>query len=741
MLCKQLEIVLKQSFNLAYEHGKSMVEPSHLLQALMGQSDVKKTLKKININAKQIHQHLANHMVSKKIVALDDIEPSPTVQRIIKRTFYQCQSSQASQITTIQILVAVLLENDPDVDQTIQHFAINKSQMIQNLRIQPSQLPPLEVDELDTETNQKSILETYTVNLNHLVTKGSINQIFSRTEEMHQIIQVIHHKIKSNALIIGEPGVGKTALVEGLAWNIVKKNAPEGLLKYEVLRLDIADLVAGTKYRGEFEQRLRSLVLEAQCQENVILFIDEIHNIVGAGKTNDSTLDASNILKPLLTDENIRVLGATTPSEYTACLKMENAFTRRFQTLSVREPDFDETYTILMGVKKQFEAYHRIKYKSKIIRKIIMLTNQFMKSRHQPDKAIDMMDSIGAKKQLEKKQTMEVNETDVTKMIAHFTDIPHDRITEQASSQLVNLKQQLSKTLVGQTDCIEKLTQQMQLSQVGLNDHNKPTSFLLVGPTGVGKTECCLQLAKCCEIPVVRFDMSEYKEAHTVAKWIGSPPGYIGSERGGLLTEKIQQYPQALLLIDEIEKAHPDVLNILLQVMDYGTLKDSQGTAIDFRQVTIMMTSNVGSDAFERRNVGFAKQIPDQQVSRCVDKAFIAEFRSRIDQILIFKPLPQKALYQIIDQQLSHLKQQLAVKKINLHVNLQVKQYLFDQAKRVNLGARPIKKLIDQWIKQPIAVDMLNGQLTRDGKAEFIYKQERPTLIACKASTKSLEIA
>jgi len=660
-------------------------------------------------------------------------EISMALQRVIQRAAIHVQSSGKKDILGINLLVALFNEQESFVNYLLQSHGVEKFDVVKMIAHgidRPVNSEPSINDQIRDELGEKqqakqSALEEYCLNLNREVELNRIDPIIGRTEEIERVAQILSRRRKNNPLLVGEAGVGKTAIAEGLAYRIVKGEVPDVLKKATVFSLDLASLLAGTKYRGDFEQRLKAVMKELTAYNDdgkgeAILFIDEIHTIMGAGATSGGSMDASNLLKPALSSGRLRCIGSTTYEEYRKHIEKDAAFSRRMQKVDVNEPTLEDTYKILIGLRSKFEEHHHVKFSNAIIKLIVDLGNKHITDRKNPDKSIDILDEVGAMIRIlpEQKRHTNVTKKDVETIVAAMAKIPKMSVHSDEKEKLKNLKSNLKLLIFGQDDAVEKVADSILLSRSGLGHEQKPIgSFLFTGPTGVGKTELARQLARELGVHLERFDMSEYMEKHSVAKLIGAPPGYVGHEGGGLLTDVMKKHPHAVLLLDEIEKAHPDVFNILLQIMDHGTLTDSHGRSTDFRNVVIIMTSNAGAKEMESGSIGINKETGAQSFKRdqAIKNFFTPEFRNRLDAIVHFNKLGDNQVLKIVDKFLIQLETRLAEKNVELKVDDSARKHLAKIGFDPQMGARPLARIIDTEIKKPLSHEILFGKLEKGG--------------------------
>jgi ATP-dependent Clp protease ATP-binding subunit ClpA len=582
-------------------------------------------------------------------------------------------------------------------------------------------------DDTETESQSKSALESYAVNLNQMATKGKIDPLIGRKDEIDRTLQVLCRRRKNNPLFVGEAGVGKTALAEGLAKRIVDGEVPEVIADAVIYSLDLGSLLAGTKYRGDFEKRLKAVLTQLKKQPNSILFIDEIHTIIGAGAASGGAMDASNLIKPVLASGELKCIGSTTYQEYRGIFEKDRALARRFQKIDVPEPSVEEAIQILDGLRSRFEEHHDVKFTRQALRSAVELADRYINERHLPDKAIDVIDEAGATQRLlpVSKRKKTISAKDIEVVVAKIARIPPKQVSTSDIEGLRNLERDLKLVVYGQDEAITMLASAIKMARAGLGVDQKPIgSFLFSGPTGVGKTEVCRQLAKIMGIELLRFDMSEYMERHTVSRLIGAPPGYVGYDQGGLLTEEINKHPHAVVLLDEIEKAHPDVFNLLLQVMDHGTLTDTNGRKADFRNVILIMTTNAGAEMMARPSIGFTQQDHTTDGMEMIKKTFTPEFRNRLDAIVQFKSLDPTTISHVVDKFLYELENQLAEKKVIMHVDELARKWLAERGYDAKMGARPMARVIKENIKKPMAEELLFGQLANGGKVEVTVEND-----------------
>jgi ATP-dependent Clp protease ATP-binding subunit ClpA len=680
------------------------------------------------------------------VAGSDEIDTQPTLgfQRVIQRAILHVQSSGKKEVTGANVLVAIFGEKDSHAVFFLQRQGITRldvvnfiSHGITKATTQGSSKPETEQTETENESSAPGgALENFTQNLNQMALTGKIDPLIGREKELERVIQTLCRRRKNNPLLVGEAGVGKTAIAEGLARRIVEGRVPEILAGASVYALDMGSLLAGTKYRGDFEQRLKAVLKQLLDNPNAILFIDEIHTLIGAGAASGGTLDASNLLKPALSSGGLKCIGATTYQEFRGVFEKDHALSRRFQKIDVTEPSVEETVSILRGLKSRFEEHHGVKYSTAAISSAAELSAKYINDRHLPDKAIDVIDEAGAAQRIlpKSRQKKIIGKTEIEEIVATIARIPSQHVSSDDRTALRNLDRDLKSVVFGQDDAIDALARAIKMSRSGLGNPQKPIgAFLFSGPTGVGKTEVARQLAYCMGIELIRFDMSEYMERHAVSRLIGAPPGYVGFDQGGLLTEAVTKKPHAVLLLDEIEKAHPDIFNILLQVMDHGTLTDNNGRKADFRNVVIVMTTNAGAEALQKSSIGFTtnKQAGDEMAE--IKRLFSPEFRNRLDATISFKALDSEIILRVVDKFLMQLEVQLHDKKVEAIFTDALRAWLAEKGFDPLMGARPMARLIQDAIRSALADELLFGRLANGGrvtidldsddKVKLVYEQ------------------
>jgi ATP-dependent Clp protease ATP-binding subunit ClpA len=730
MIAQELEVSLHMAFVEARQKRHEFITVEHLLLALLDNPTAAEVLRACGANMDELRKNLTQHIAEQtpRIAADREVDTQPTLgfQRVIQRAILHVQSSGKKEVTGANVLVAIFGEKDSHAVYFLQQQGITRLDVVNFISHGITKTPQPASGKSDQENEQEgqaetsnSPLDTFTQNLNTLALAGKIDPLIGRDKELERVIQTLCRRRKNNPLLVGEAGVGKTAIAEGLARRIVEGNVPDLLAKATVYALDMGALLAGTKYRGDFEQRLKAVLKQLADNPNAILFIDEIHTVIGAGAASGGTLDASNLLKPVLSSGQLKCIGATTYNEYRGVFEKDHALSRRFQKIDVTEPSVEETVEILKGLKTRFEAHHSVKYTSNALTTAAELSARYINDRHLPDKAIDVIDEAGAAQRIapKGKQKKVIGKTEIEEIIAKIARIPPRTVSTDDRSALANLDRDLKAVVFGQDKAIDALAAAIKMARSGLGNPQKPIgSFLFSGPTGVGKTEVARQLAYCMGIELIRFDMSEYMERHAVSRLIGAPPGYVGFDQGGLLTEAITKKPYSVLLLDEIEKAHPDIFNILLQVMDHGTLTDNNGRKADFRNVVIIMTTNAGAESLARASMGFTqtKQAGDEM--EAIKRMFTPEFRNRLDAIISFRALDHDIILRVVDKFLMQLEEQLQEKKVEPLFTQKLKEHLAKKGFDPLMGARPMARLIQDTIRRALADELLFGRLAHGGK-------------------------
>lgn len=740
MLSKELEVTLNLAFKEAREQRHEFMTVEHLLLALLDNPTAAKVLRACGADLNALRRELTDFIQERSPLLPEDedrdTQPTLGFQRVLQRAVFHVQSSGKKEVNGANVLVAIFGEREShavyllnqqsiarlDVVNCISHGISKVSDDDSNEDINSA--PEEEGGQPDSSNNA---LTAYTTNLNEQAEKGKIDPLIGRQDEVERTIQILCRRRKNNPLFVGEAGVGKTAIAEGLAKKIVDEEIPEVLAESTIYALDLGALLAGTKYRGDFEKRLKNVLAQLQREEGAILFIDEIHTIIGAGAASGGVMDASNLIKPMLASGELKCIGSTTYQEYRGIFEKDRALARRFQKIDVGEPSEDESVKILQGLKSRFEEHHEVRYTNQALRSAVELTNRYINDRHLPDKAIDIIDEAGARQRLlppsKRRKTIGVN--DIEEIVAKIARIPPKSVSTSDRNVLKNLERDLKMVVFGQNEAIESLAVAIKMSRSGLGNTEKPIgSFLFAGPTGVGKTEVTRQLARIMGIELIRFDMSEYMERHTVSRLIGAPPGYVGYDTGGLMTEAITKQPHAVLLLDEMEKAHPDVFNIMLQVMDHGTLTDANGRKADFRNVIVVMTTNAGADRISRASIGFTMQDHTGDAIEEIKRMFNPEFRNRLDAVIQFDALDPETISYVVDKFLVELETQLDGKKVSIDVDADARLWLAEHGYDLIMGARPMSRLIQEKIKKPLAEELLFGQLASGGNVVVTVKDD-----------------
>ncbi|MCS6945412.1 MAG: ATP-dependent Clp protease ATP-binding subunit ClpA [Sutterellaceae bacterium] len=735
MIAQELEVSLHMAFVEARQARHEFITVEHLLLALLDNPSAAEVLRACACNIEDLRKSLQNFIADNTPILPpnSDADTQPTLgfQRVIQRAIMHVQSTSngKKEVTGANVLVAIFGEKDSHAVYYLHQQGVTRLDVVNYISHGITKTPHSDEratkergeEERDQEHSreQSSALEQYTMNLNQLARDGKIDPLIGRETELERVIQVLCRRRKNNPLLVGEAGVGKTAIAEGLAWRIVKGEVPEVLERAVVYSLDMGALLAGTKYRGDFEQRLKAVLKQLKSNPNAILFIDEIHTLIGAGSASGGTLDASNLLKPALATGQLKCIGATTYNEYRGIFEKDHALSRRFQKIDIAEPTVAQTIEILKGLKSRFEEHHGVKYSAGAIQAAAELSAKYINDRHLPDKAIDVIDEAGAAQRIlplnKRKKT--IGKAEVEEIIAKIARIPPQTVSSDDRVALKNLERNLKNVVFGQDAAIEALAAAIKMARSGLGKPDKPIgAFLFSGPTGVGKTEVARQLAFTLGIELIRFDMSEYMERHAVSRLIGAPPGYVGFDQGGLLTEAISKKPHAVLLLDEIEKAHPDIFNILLQVMDHGTLTDNNGRKADFRNVIIIMTTNAGAELLNKRVIGFSNtREPGDEMAE-IKRIFTPEFRNRLDAIISFRPLDEEIILRVVDKFLMQLEDQLHEKKVDITFSDALRKHLAKKGFDPVMGARPMQRLIQDTIRKALADELLFGRLVNGGK-------------------------
>ncbi len=738
MLNQELELSLNMAFARAREHRHEFMTVEHLLLALLSNPSAREALEACTVDIVALRQEL-EAFIEQTTPVLPvseeerDTQPTLSFQRVLQRAVFHVQSSGRSEVAGANVLVAIFSEQESQAAYLLRKHEVSRLDVVNFIshgtrKDEPGQAPGTDNPVNEEQAGGEERMENFTTNLNQLARVGGIDPLIGRDKELERTIQVLCRRRKNNPLLVGESGVGKTAIAEGLAWRIVQGDVPEVMKDATIYSLDIGSLLAGTKYRGDFEKRFKALLKQLEQDNSSILFIDEIHTIIGAGAASGGQVDAANLIKPLLSSGKIRVMGSTTYQEFSNIFEKDRALARRFQKIDITEPSVDETVQILNGLKPKYEAHHDVRYTAKAIRAAVELAVKYINDRHLPDKAIDVIDEAGARARLMpvSKRKKTVNVADIESVVARIARIPEKSVSATDRDTLKTLGDRLKMLVFGQDNAIEALTEAIKMSRAGLGQDRKPVgSFLFAGPTGVGKTEVTVQLAKALGIELLRFDMSEYMERHTVSRLIGAPPGYVGFDQGGLLTDAVIKHPHAVVLLDEIEKAHPDVFNLLLQVMDNGMLTDNNGRKADFRNVVLVMTTNAGVRETERKSIGLIQQDNSTDAMEEIKKIFTPEFRNRLDNIIWFKHLDAVVIHQVVDKFIVELQAQLDAKGVSLEVTDEARHWLAEKGYDKAMGARPMARTVQENLKKPLANELLFGSLVDGGSVSVALDKEK----------------
>jgi ATP-dependent Clp protease ATP-binding subunit ClpA len=740
MLNKDLEISLNMAFRQAKDSRHEFMTVEHLLLALLDNPSSIEALRACGADMGKIRKELLDFIAETTPVIPDgeiERETQPTLgfQRVLQRAVFHVQSSGKSEVTGSNVLVAIFSEQESQAAYFLKKSDISRLDIVNFISHGISKIEhvdaPQTLDEVQIGEEEPRTIDNFATNLNEEAKKGNIDPLIGRSNELERTLQVLSRRRKNNPLFVGEAGVGKTAIAEGLANLVISDDAPEFLAETVIYSLDMGALLAGTKYRGDFEKRFKALLKELEDDGNAILFIDEIHTIIGAGAASGGMMDASNLIKPLLSSGKLRCMGSTTYQEYQSVFEKDRALARRFQKIDIVEPSVDDTTKILHGLKEKYESHHGIRYTNKALRAAAQLSAKYINERFLPDKAIDVIDEAGAKQQLvaASKRKKVINNSDIESIVAKMARIPEKSVSSTEKDSLKMLDRNLKMVVFGQDQAIDELTSVIRLSRAGLGSEQKPVgSFLFAGPTGVGKTEVTQQLAKSLGVELLRYDMSEYMEKHAVSRLIGAPPGYVGYEQGGLLTDAVIKHPHSVVLLDEIEKAHEDVYNILLQVMDHGTLTDNNGRKADFRNITLVLTTNAGAHEITRQSIGFKQQDQSIDAMAEINKTFSPEFRNRLDNIVWFNHLDEVVIQQVVDKFIVELQALLDEKGVSLELTKDARKWLAVNGYDKAMGARPMSRLIQEHLKKPLANELLFGDLTHGGVAKVGVKKDKLVL-------------
>ena len=749
MFSKELEQSIANLFDQAQDQNLEYLTIEHLLLMLISDYEVRQALETNDVNLATLRENLEEHVrdnTPTKVDAKKPVQPTLGFQRVLQRAVFHVQSSGKGVVKPINLLVAIFSEKESHSVFLLSKQGIGRLDIVSYISHGKPEGEQAEAasDSSDEESETEKVAANneleFLIDLNYLAESNKVDRLVGRQDEVERIIQILARRTKNNPLLVGESGVGKTAIAEGLAHLINSKDTPEFLHESKLYSLDIGALIAGTKYRGDFEKRLKSVLKFLDDQNNPILFIDEIHTIIGAGSASGGSLDVSNLLKPALGKGKLRCIGSTTFQEYRGVFNQNQALSRRFQKIDVLEPSVDECIQILDGLKTNYEDHHNVKYSNESINSAVTLSKRFLNDRFLPDKAIDLIDETGALLNISRKNSKKitVKQIDIEKTISKISKIPEQTISSQESINLQKLESDLKTVIFGQDAAIKSLVNAIKLSRAGLRDDNKTIgSFLFAGPTGVGKTEITNQLAHMMGIELVRFDMSEYMERHTVSRLIGAPPGYVGFDQGGLLTEAVVQNPHCVLLLDEIEKAHPDIFNLLLQIMDSGVLTDNNGRKADFRNVIVVMTTNAGADLLEKKSIGFSDQSNESDALLSLKKLFSPEFRNRLDEIIQFNYLPIEVILSIVDKFLTKLQAQLDARNVELIYSKKVLNWIADNGYNKEMGARPMERFITNKIKKPLVDKVLFGDLSKGGQIKVDLDKDGIVFSAKKKTVKT----
>ncbi|KIX17172.1 ATP-dependent Clp protease ATP-binding subunit ClpA [Paracoccus sp. 228] len=744
-----LEQAIHQALALANEHRHELATLEHLLLALTEEPDAVKVMRACNVDLEDLRKTLVDFIEDDLSTLITDVEgseavPTAAFQRVIQRAAIHVQSSGRQEVTGANVLVAIFAERESNAAFFLQEMDMTRYDAVNFIAHGVAKNPsfneprkvvgseePVEQSKAEAAPDPKdeTALGKYCVDLNVKSKKGDVDPLIGRESEVERAIQVLCRRRKNNPLLVGDPGVGKTAIAEGLALKITRGETPEVLAGATIFSLDMGALLAGTRYRGDFEERLKAVVKELEAHPDAILFIDEIHTVIGAGATSGGAMDASNLLKPALAGGKLRCMGSTTYKEYRQHFEKDRALSRRFQKIDVNEPSVPDTIKILMGLKPHFEAHHDLRYTNDAIKSAVELAARYINDRKLPDSAIDVIDEAGAAQHLvsESKRRKTISPKEIEAVVAKIARIPPKNVSKNDAEVLRDLEAGLKRVVFGQDNAIEMLSSAIKLARAGLREPEKPIgNYLFAGPTGVGKTEVAKQLASSLGVELIRFDMSEYMEKHAVSRLIGAPPGYVGFDQGGLLTDGVDQHPHCVLLLDEIEKAHPDVFNILLQIMDAGRLTDHNGRTVDFRNVILIMTSNAGAADQAKAAIGFGRDRREGEDTAAIERTFTPEFRNRLDAIISFAPLSRDVVVHVVEKFVLQLEAQLMDRNVHIELTPEAANWLAEKGYDDRMGARPLGRVIQESIKKPLAEELLFGRLTKGGVVRVKIEDDKP---------------
>ena len=739
MLSKDLENTLNSLFKECSDNNDEFVTIEHLLLVLTKEDSSRRVFDHLSIDIESLQKEIKEYIKKNvpKSVEKKEIQPTLAFQRVLQRAIFHVQSSGKTEVNGENLLAALFSEKESYAVYMLSRRNISRLDVVEY--ISHGKNTAVETEEsVEESPKEKESHPEFLTNLNNLAKDGEIDPLIGRTETLARLFQVLGRRRKNNPILVGESGVGKTAIAEGLAKAIADGKAPEIFNEYQVMSLDVGSLVAGTKYRGDFEKKMKSMMDYLKKSEKIILFVDEIHTIIGAGSASGGALDASNLLKPALARGDIKCIGATTYKEYRQIFERNNSLSRRFQKVQIEEPSIDQAVEILEGLKNKFEDYHGITYSKEALKSAVELSNKYLQDSKLPDKAIDLIDEAGSQRKLSKKKGKTIRKSDIEALISKITKIPTMQLNASSKENLNSLEGNLKSVIFGQDHAINDVVSAVKTSKAGIGNDEKPIcSFLFTGPTGVGKTELTKQLAFFLGIEFIRLDMSEFMEKHSISKLIGSPPGYVGYEQGGYLTEEVNKKPHSVLLLDEIEKAHPDIFNILLQILDYGNLADSNGRSINFKNTIIVMTSNTGAVEADGESVGFIEQGTEDKFEKAVSKAFTPEFRNRLDGIINFNNLSNQNLESVVEKLIIDVEAKLNEKGIDIDFDSDVVKLILEQGYDPKLGARPLSRAVDKLVKKPISTMLIEDKIKRGSSVKLSVKDKK---IVVKASNSKEKI-